>query len=333
MLKNTILQMLSEDRGAIVSGGHIAKNAGVTRSAVWKAVKALQEEGYDIETVQGRGYRLSPNSNHLSAEEIRSYLSEDTGLNVLYYRTVGSTNTEAMKLVSQGAPHGTLVVADEQTKGRGRMGRSFYSPVKTGLYMSLVLKSDLSVDKSLLITSAAAVAACRGIMQATGIQPSIKWVNDIYSGPIKIGGILTEAVTDFESGSISHIVVGIGINCTTSAFVDSSSVLSNRAGSLSSACGVSHVNRNHLAAAVSENLMDLYDSLKKNDTSFMDYYREHSAVIGHKVKIYRRPGDTEYTEAVASDIDSGGGLVVIYPDGTSETLRTGEISVRLSQTS
>ena len=329
MLKNKIIHLLEDNRGNCLSGEKIAEMLGVSRTAIWKNIKVLKEEGFEIETVPGRGYTLTEDSNAISKEGISIDL--DSAVTLKLFESLDSTNTTAIEMIGQGAKNKTLVVANTQLKGKGRLGRTFYSPKDTGIYMSMILKSQMSVDKSVLITSAAGVAATRGIKEATGIDTKIKWVNDIYINDKKIGGILTEAVTDFESGSINHIIVGIGINCSTDNFDEFDNQLSNKAGAITSQSGTDHVNRNKLIASIANNLIELYDEILQGDFSFMDEYREKSYLIGKDINIYRTPTiDMNNIEpAFVLDINNHGGLVVQLEDGSVETITTGEVSIRL----
>ena len=329
MLKNDIIHLLENNRGALLSGEKIAEMLGVSRTAVWKNIKILKEEGFNIETVPGKGYTLAKDSNAISEEGISLNLYKDITLKL--FESLDSTNTTAIEMIGQGAENKTLVVANTQLKGKGRLGRTFYSPKDTGVYMSMILKSHMTIDKSILITSAAAVATQRGIKETTGIDSKIKWVNDIYIGDKKVSGILTEAVTDFESGSISHIIVGIGINCSTDNFKDFDGQLSNKAGAITSQSSADYVNRNKLIAAIANNLVDLYYEIQNDDLSFMKEYKENSYLIGKDVNVYRTP-TTDITNVVPAfvlDITETGGLVIQLEDGTIETLTTGEVSVRL----
>ena len=329
MLKDKIIHLLEDNRGTCLSGEKIAEMLGVSRTAIWKNIKSLKEEGFNIETVSGRGYTLAINNNTISKEGISIDLNSDISLNL--YDSLDSTNTTAIQLIGQGAKNKTLVVANTQLKGKGRLGRTFYSPKDTGVYMSMILQANMTVDKSILITSAAGVAAARGIKNTTGIDTKIKWVNDIYIGDKKVGGILTEAVTDFESGSISHVIVGIGINCSTENFKEFDGQLSNKAGAITSETDTEYVNRNKLIANIANNLIELYEEIQNDDFSFMDEYKEKSYLIGKDINLYRTPltDMSNVAPATVVDITDRGGLVVQFEDGTIETITTGEVSVRL----
>lgn len=163
-VKNEILHILESNKGTSISGQDLAHMLKVSRTAVWKAVNSLKAEGYPIETSSGKGYSLSPASDLLSAEGIRLYLNEEyKNIPLSVYKTIESTNSEAKLLAVQNALHGTTIIAEEQTKGRGRFGRDFFSPSQSGLYMSIILKPDLNIENSVLVTTATAVAVCEAI--------------------------------------------------------------------------------------------------------------------------------------------------------------------------
>lgn len=321
-VKTELLSILEANRETDLSGEELAKRMGVSRTAVWKAVKALKQEGYQIDAANNRGYRLQESTDVLSEEGIRLELSGDRqNLPVEVYKILDSTNVEAKRRALEGATHGLTIIAEEQTNGKGRLGRDFYSPAGTGIYMSILLKPELTGADVVLVTTAASVAVCRGIRKTLGVEPQIKWVNDVYLGDKKICGILTEAISDFEMGKIDTVVVGIGINYRTDIFPDE---LKDKAGSVASG---KNVPRNVLVAAVLNEFWDIYDNLAKRE--FMEEYRRCSNVIGKEVRFLEK--DT-WQEGKALDIDEDGGLVVecMGEDGhpVTRTLHTGEITLR-----
>ena len=318
-VKEQVLACLEKHRAEAISGQEVAEMIGVSRTAVWKAIKSLQAKGYPIEAVNNRGYTLAESSDKLSEAGICNYLWEkNRKFNVLVYSTIGSTNQELKKRAIDGEPEGTVVVADEQTNGRGRLGRTFYSPQETGIYMSILLRPKMSVTDAVLITTATSVAVCRAIRSLSDIEPTIKWVNDVYVDSHKVCGILTEAVTNFESGHIESLVLGIGLNVKTTMFPDE---IKERAGSLEDGNG--NMVRNQLAAQVINEVFEVYDKLQSRE--FISDYRKWSNVIGKKIRFLEKD---EWTEAVALDVDQNGGLIVHLPSGQERTLNTGEISVR-----
>lgn len=316
--KQTILRLLEQSRGVSLSGEQIAQELNISRAAVWKAVNQLKKEGYRIEAVQNRGYRLDPDSDLLSAEGIRSRLPFN--LPLFLEQSLPSTNQAAKKLAIEGAAHGTTVLASGQTAGRGRLGRTFFSPVGAGLYMSVLLRPEIGSADAVLVTIAAAVAVCLAVEETTGIQLGIKWVNDLLLGKKKVGGILTEGITAFESGAVEAVVVGVGLNLTDAPFPPE---LDGIACSLFGS-GRPCATRNELAAAILRHLFFFAEDFPAR--LYLDEYRRRSTALGRQIEICGQgvPPRTARAVSVADD----GGLTVRYPDGREETLRWGEISIR-----
>lgn len=309
-LKNDILFELfkSED---YLSGQQLAEKFGKSRAAVWKAVQNLIKDGYEIDAVTNKGYRLTENNDTISVRKIKLNLKED--IEVLYYSSVDSTNNCCKRLLADGKQGVFLVTADSQTAGRGRQGKSFYSPVLTGVYFSLVIRPHTSLQNAVTATTAAAVAVCKAIEKLTDRKPKIKWVNDVYLDGKKICGILTEAITNFEEGTVDSVIIGIGINIKTVDFPDDV----ENAGTLGE-----KISRSRLIAEVTNELMDIAGS---DYNSFIDYYRSHSFVIGERIKIIQ---NGKVTPATAVAIDETGGLEVELENGEHKVLRSGEISIR-----
>lgn len=310
--KEEILKKLIEKSDSFVSGQELAKHIGVSRAAVWKNIKALQKEGFIIDAVTNRGYRLSQENDILNAQILSAKLGDDT--EVIYYPTIDSTNTQAKRLINDGRTGNMLIVCDTQTAGRGRQGKSFYSPALTGIYMSYVTHPMASLQNAVTATTAAAVAVCRAVEKLTDKKPQIKWVNDVYLDGKKICGILTEAVTDFESGTVTSMIIGIGMNIRTMHFPENV----ENAASLN-AC----IKRADLIAQITKELIQINSS---SYSDFIDYYRSHSMIIGRKINFI---ADSKVTPATAVEIDSTGGLVVKLESGETTVLRSGEISIRL----
>ena len=321
-VKDFILKKLEEHRGTPLSGEELAGMLSVSRAAVWKAVRALQQAGYHIEAVPNRGYTLCTDTDILSAEGMLPFLAEGSPSRELrVFSCTGSTNQEAKKMALDGAAHGSAVLAEEQSAGRGRLGRRFFSPRGNGLYMSVILHPNADATDAVLITTAAAVAVCRAIEQTVSKQPRIKWVNDLYLEDKKICGILTEAVTHFETGAIESVVVGIGIN-----FRGSTALLPEelraKAGFLLPDAPTA-ITRNQLAAEIINQLCALCETMEER--AFLAEYRRRSMTLGEKIRCLR---NNEWFEATAIDIDQNGGLIVERANGVRETLSSGEISIR-----
>ena len=326
--KGKTLKILEESRGQVVSGETLATDIGVSRAAVWKAIESLRKDGYPIIASTNKGYILAEDSDLLSAQGMLPFINKavypDAEKKIHVYKILESTNKTAKEKALDGAKDGTIVLAEEQSHGRGRLGRTFFSPAQTGLYMSLIIRPDFDTSKSLLVTAAASVAVCRAIQNVCGLSAQIKWVNDVFLDGRKICGILTEAITNFESGRIDAVVIGIGINCNLKN-EDMPEEIRDTAGSLP---GV--VSRNRLAAEVINELMEILDHLADEPhPEYMDEYKKRSMIVGENIKVYKNTTAGDFVNAKAIDISDDGGLIVIYEDGRKETLTAGEISIRL----
>ena len=308
-LKDDILYELLNSDGYI-SGEALAEKYGKSRAAVWKAIKMLNKNGYKTEAVTNKGYRLT-DCNLVSAGSIKALIKRD--IDVIHYPSIDSTNNCCKRLLAQGKQGRFLVVADQQTAGRGRQGKSFYSPALTGIYFSLVLRPQTSLKNAVTATTAAAVATCKAIEKLTDKKPKIKWVNDVFVDGKKVCGILTEAITDFEAGIVDSVIVGIGINLST---VDFPADVEN------AGCLDASINKNALVAEIVKNLDDIAGGDYKG---FIDYYRSHSLVIGQKIKFIQ---NGRVTPATALAIDETGGLEIELENGERTVLRSGEISIR-----
>lgn len=319
--KQRILAHLEQQRGTPVSGELLAQALGLTRAAVWKAVQDLQKDGHAIVAKSRQGYTLSPESDVLSEGGLRPYLVKKD-VTIVAAQSLASTNITAKEIAAQGAPHGSLAVAETQTAGRGRRGRSFSSPPGTGLYMSVVLRGGTSMQGAALVTSAAAVAVCRALHSVCGKDDvQIKWVNDLFTGGKKCCGILTEAAADMETGGVDYLVTGIGLNLREPPGGFEPAV-AKVAGALFAADAA--VPRCRLAAAIANELIALYEALP--DTTFMQEYRARNLVPGNDIWILQ---NDKKRPAHALSITDEGHLLVRLPDGSEEALSFGEISIRV----
>lgn len=320
-VKTEVLRLLTEARGNALSGEALADQLQVSRNAVWKAINKLKEEGYDIEGVTHRGYSLKADAEAISQAGILSYIKEAwRDRPVVVLDVVDSTNNYAKILAASGTAHGTLVTANEQTSGRGRRGHSFYSPANTGVYMTICFTVDTDFAGGVLYTTAAAVAVARAIEKVNPtVHAEIKWVNDIYIDEKKVCGILSEAVTDIESGRINHVVVGIGINVTTEHFPED---VEDRAASI--AGRGSGAIRNRLIAEVYNEMMDW--ARNPEDQSFMNEYRDRSLLIGREI-VYTAADQTGL-RGIARNITDAGELVIETEDGRMICVNSGECSAK-----
>ncbi|HHX38300.1 MAG TPA: biotin--[acetyl-CoA-carboxylase] ligase [Clostridiaceae bacterium] len=211
----SVLLTLEKNRGEWISGGKLADKLGVSRNTIWRTMNNLTAEGYPIESVTGRGYRLKVGQDVISELGIRPFLNRPDAYTFECRGTVDSTNKILKELARNGAPTGTVIVADSQQSGRGRFGRTFHSPPGTGVYFSFLLRPDAYHAPVHILPAIAAVATSEGIRETFGVENGIKWVNDIYIDGRKVAGILTEAEIDLETGTQAYVVIGIGINIYT----------------------------------------------------------------------------------------------------------------------
>ena len=323
--KEKVLQFLEQHKGESISGQDLADQLEVSRTSVWKAINGLKKEGYQIEATTNKGYQLSIETDLLSEAAIVPLLSEALkNHRIIAHKTIDSTNLEAKRIVNEEATFEGVILSEEQTKGRGRLGRVFYSPSESGLYISLVLKPVADLDNATLITTAAAVAVCQAIETLTGKNPQIKWVNDIFLDGRKVCGILTEGIMDMESRTIGTIILGIGLNFRAPE-TDFPDEIQSIAGTLFDSKNAL-VTRNQMAAEILNRFYVLYPDLASR--SYLDEYRKRCFVLGEQVTF---PQGSETIEAKAIAIDDDGGLVVALPSGETKTLTYGEISIKIKK--
>lgn len=309
--KDYILKALKE-ADDYLSGEDLARAMNISRAAVWQAIKALRQDGYHIDAVTNRGYLLNENHEALDAERIRSRLiNELKDVAVLVLDRVDSTNDAIFREDAVSPlPSFSFMTAEEQTAGKGRVGKSFLSPYGTGLYLSTIIHADDAPDPS-LITMAAAVALKEAITEQSDEDVKIKWVNDLYCNHKKIAGILTEA--DFSQGKARY-VIGLGINTHTPQNLFEKQALPT-AGSLTG-----DISRNQLA---SDLMNALYRWIQRPADEILNAYRKYNLTIGKTIRFAK--GDIEYT-GVAEAIDDDGSLLVAV-EGRILRLSAGAISV------
>lgn len=253
-------------------------------------------------------------------QEILNHLPLDFPWDIQWYNSLPSTNDLAKELGKQNAPHGTVILADSQSKGRGRMGRSFHSPAGSGIYLSVLLRPGCYARELMYLTCATAVAMCDAVEKVCGFRPGAKWINDLVAQNKKLGGILTEMSLD-ANGKVAWCVIGVGINCKETAFPEE---LRDIAISLEAVTG-KPVDRAALIAETVIALKKLSDGLPGNSAEILDRYRRDCITLGKEVLVIR---GTQQLPAFAMDIDKEGGLAVRYSDGTQETVAAGEVSIR-----
>ncbi len=315
-VKSELLAVLTAQKGVCISGERLGEQLHCTRAAIWKAVKALREEGYAISSTTNRGYVLTESSNVLSADGIRARLFH-SNVPVTVLEETASTNRLAKQMgIGENAPDGTVIVARCQTAGSGRRGRSFYSPAGSGIYFTVLLRPRKNVQDSLLLTTAAAVAALRGVEEVCRVSLSIKWMNDLYLEEKKVGGILTEAVTDFESGAIEFVVVGIGLNLYEPAG-GFPGELSQKAGAILQPGAA--VDQNALVASI---VNALHEEAQREEISPL--YRERNIVPGRRVTVI---GNGQESDMLAKEILPDGRLVLLDEEGREKRLAFGDVSL------
>ncbi len=322
-IKEQVLKELENHKGDYVSGGRLAETLYVSRNAVWKAVRALTADGHDITAVTNKGYCLAASSDVLSSAAILKHLGALSGeFDIEVHKTLTSTNTVIKERASGGARAGKVIVAETQTAGRGRFGRSFFSPADTGVYFSVLLRPDVGASDATLLTTAAAVAVAQAVESLTGAAAQIKWVNDIFCLGKKVCGILTEGSFDMESGAMDYAVVGIGVNITPPAGgfpTDISAIVTSVCDTGKAETGL----RARLVADILTRFRTFY--LNLSDKSYLAEYKARSMIVGKDVDVIS--GKT-FRPARALEIDDDCRLVVRFDDGTIKALSSGEVSIR-----
>lgn len=315
-----VLELLEKDRHTPLSGSYLAKKLEISRTAIWKIINKLNAEGHKIESSK-KGYQLGLDSNIISLQGISQHLARAIDAqNICVLKTTDSTNKIAKEKALQGGGHGIVITADEQTKGCGRNGHAFYSPKGTGVYISFILKNDLYKRiNPASITMNAAVVACEAIEKISDKIPTIKWVNDILIDRKKVGGISTEAITNLENGEIEWIVLGIGINVSTSNFPPE---LETIATSISPNIPLG-LARNKLLALLINSVLDENFGLAFDKT--IVEYKKRLGFIGETIKVIT---PTISYEAEAIDVDEMGTLIVKNISNELINLRSGEITLK-----
>lgn len=316
-----ILELL-ESSGIPLSGEEMARKLGVSRNAVWKAVQRLREDGYQIEAATNRGYQLVSADNALTPQSVRRLLEGPAQSCAIEVRdSVTSTNTVLKGIAEQGGAEGMALIAQQQTQGKGRLGRSFLSPKGTGLYLSVLLRPRFPAEEALSITTAAAVAVAEAIDQLTGQQAKIKWVNDVYLRGWKVCGILTEAAVDFESSGLHYAILGIGINLRApeGGFPPE---IADVAGALFQDEAPPGA-RARLAAGILNRFFAYYSALPRRD--YMEAYRQRSLLTGLEVTYTQ---GSQSGEGLVLGVDEEARLLLRLPDGQERAFSAGEVQIK-----
>lgn len=341
--KEKILEILNSNLNQVVSGEVLATECGVSRAAIWKAITALRNQGCNIDGTTNGGYVLSGAIDIFSKENFSAHLLKfNEGLknsHIECFAQIDSTNTYAKRLLSECGNlrdhtgsltqagqkyHKSIYVAESQTAGRGRLGRTFYSPAKTGIYLTIVYAPQHGIRQPAKMTAYSAVAVARALKELYNIDAQIKWINDIFINGKKVSGILTEGFTNFETGTIESAIIGIGINISDNPDIFPEEV-QKIAGSIKGTDSEKGAGRSELAACVAANVIRLLDE-DAEDT--MQEYRKRSLLIGKSIKVHPVIDDAASVyDAKVVDVDDCAGLVVELSDGTRKTLSSGEVSI------
>ena len=316
-MEDKILKILDKHPGEYVSGEKICKSVGVSRASIWKHIETMRHLGYRIEGLHHLGYKLLSRPDRLIPEEIKCNLNTKfMGCDVHSYESLDSTNDTAYQLAVSGAPEGTVVVAEQQRKGKGRQKRHWHSP-KGGIYLSCVLRPEIEPKEIAKVTLAAAVAACEALRDSTGLEAMIKWPNDILVDGKKICGILTEMKA--EQDRVNFLVLGIGIN-----------VNSPQTGLLSGATSVEKevggpVRKVDLTQKLLVRLEENIILFKKGSfTDIIKMWHRLSLTVGEVVKVHCHD---EVIEGQAVDLDENGALVIRLDSGIQRRVLSGDVAL------
>lgn len=320
-MRAKLLQRLKES-SVYLSGEELSKEFGVSRTAIWKCINQLREEGYEIESVTRKGYRLIQSADRITPEEILSIPGGTwVGQEIEYFEQTDSTNSRIRQFAEEGRKEGLLAVAEEQTGGRGRRGRAWVSPPGEGIWMSLLLRPQIEPYKASMITIVAALAMAKTVEEVTGLSADIKWPNDIVVNGKKVCGILTEMSAEIEE--VHYVIVGVGINANIMEFPED---IQDVATSLALECG-EKIERAKVIAIFCKHFECYYEKfLEKEDLSELKKdYEAHLINVGKQVKIIRKKEEIIRTAVGINEI---GELLVKDPFGKIETIQSGEVSVR-----
>ncbi len=344
--KEKVLNILEANVGVAVSGEKLAEECNVTRAAIWKAINALREKGCNIEGTTNGGYILKANSDLFAQkdllESLKTAYPDLAQSHVECFSEIDSTNTYAKRILAECGslrmPDGTLteagkkyhkaiIVAESQTAGRGRLGRTFYSPTKTGIYLSVIYAPKGGITQPASLTAFSAIAICRVLKRLYNVDAQIKWINDIYINGKKASGILTEGVTNFETAQIESAIIGIGINIADNPEVFPAEV-AQIAGSIignTKKDSNSNVKRTTLAANIAGEVLSI---MEEDPKSLIKEYKAAQFLLGTEITVHPIIGDKNSTyTAKAVDIADDAGLIVELPDGSRKILNSGEVSL------
>jgi len=316
MMQAKIVDFLKKKQDYI-SGDQISQRLGITRQALWKHIQELKAMGYDIVAVPHLGYRFISSPDRLFSFEVAGHLNtEFIGKKIYYFDSLASTMDMAVQVGLKGAPEGTLVLTEAQTKGRGRLGRGWFSPKYKGIYSSLVLRPKILPSQASILTLLSAVSICEAIKEVAGIEVQIKWPNDIQFHHKKLGGILTELSAEMDE--VRFVVIGMGLNVNN----DKKTLVSG-ATSLKEQ-KKQHISRINLLQEILRRVETNYLLLQeKGAQPIIEKWREYNITLGRRVKVYCQK---EHLEGEAVDLDMDGGLLVRKDSGVVEKVMAGDVA-------
>jgi BirA family biotin operon repressor/biotin-[acetyl-CoA-carboxylase] ligase len=319
-VEEEILRLLKDHSSSFLSGEEISRRLKVTRAAIWKRVRHLRALGYEIEASTRTGYRLIQSPDLLTASEVRPSLrTKWMGRSIHHFHSMDSTNSMAYQLALQGAEEGEIVVAESQKKGRGRLGRKWYSPPLTNLYLSVILRPEIPPQQASLITLMAAVATAGAIHKFSGLHPMIKWPNDILLKNRKVAGLLNEIHS--ETDRIHFVILGVGVNLNMDEKTFSKEIR-NLATSLKRELGQS-VSRKAFLQTLLEELEIWYETfLREGASPILKAWREKAQIQGRPVKV---TSFGEVLSGTAIDVDSDGALVLETKEGERKRVVAGDV--------
>lgn len=323
MLKEDILQLLKLARPAYLSGQRISEQLCVSRAVVWKTVETLRKEGYEIDSRSHRGYRLVRMPDVLDPAALDALGTRDMGRRVLLFDSLDSTNNEIKRQSINRVENGLTVIADCQTGGRGRRGRTFLSPAGKGLYLSLLMQPRGTMGEVSMLTAWTAVALCGAVERVCGVRPGIKWPNDLVLQGKKLCGVLTELEVEAETGQPRYVVIGIGVNVfqTEADFGPEVAPIA-----ISLAQAMEQVpGRTALACEILRAMDSLYQDFPQQRARYLEQYRRDCLTLGKSISVVTPSGTRQ---GFAAGIDDAFALTVRWEDGTEESLSSGEVSVR-----
>lgn len=323
-MKEIILKELQGRSGQYISGEEISNRLKVSRTAIWKCINQLKTMGYVIESQTNRGYRLVQSPDSILPTEIKANLKTNKiGQNIIYFEQVDSTSLHAKRLAEHDFEEGTAILAEEQLKGKGRLGRAWASAKGKGIWMSLLLKPKINPTDAAKITLMAACAVCKAIEEVCEIYPQIKWPNDIVINGKKLCGILTEMSAELDE--INHLIVGIGINVNIQPHEFSEEIRA-----IATSIEIEKENpilRKNLVAAILNHFESYYDVFTKTGSiqDLIAEYKQKSAILGKEVRVI---SSTIEQRGIAYDISEEGQLQLKLEDGSMKEIISGEVSVR-----